>query len=205
MRHRRRYNTQTIQKKKRSTVSYPAYPKKKTSFSKLFRNFILLIVLAGIIYAGTAYLYPLLTSLWPESDDSEILAEENDTRQFPVEEEPEPAAEYRTPIPEMIQVEVLNGCGESGIAKFLADKLREANYDVVNMGNYIEGGKPKWDVEQTRLVDQIGQIDQARKLGDAMGVDYSRVETYENPSPIADITIIIGKDYASLEIFKDRQ
>jgi hypothetical protein len=204
LRHRRRYNTQTIQKKKRSTVSYPAYPKKKNASSKVFSYFVILVVLAGLTYVGTVYVIPWLTDLWPDTIGTETSGKQTDKPQFPVEEEPEPVTEYRTPIPEMIQVEVLNGCGESGIAKFLADKLREANYDVVNMGNYIEGGKPKWDVELTRLIDQIGHLDKARKLGEVMGVDYAQVETFENPSPIADITIIIGKDYSTLKIFKDR-
>jgi hypothetical protein len=73
------------------------------------------------------------------------------------------------------------------------------------MGNYIENGKPKWDVEQTRLIDQIGKLEQTRRLGELIGVEYAQIETYENPSPIADITVIIGKDYNTLSIFQDRQ
>lgn len=151
------------------------------------------------------FVYPSIIALWPQENAE--LTEQSSVEQpkIPVEEESANDMAIQPPVREKTQVEVLNGCGEQGIAKFLADKLKDMNYDVVNMGNYIENGKPKWDVEQTRLIDQIGQLDQTRELGKVMGVDYAQIESYENPSPIADITIIIGEDYSSLAIFQDRQ
>ena len=38
---------------------------------------------------------------------------------------------------EIIQVEVLNGCGVKGLADRFTDYLRQNNVDVVNIKNYI--------------------------------------------------------------------
>jgi len=203
LRNRRRYTTQTIQRKKRSSVSSPAYPRKTKSSSSFFRFFILLIFIVALVYLGIKYIYPVYLEFASQVDSTAANIAEESGPDFPVEDNTLPITEYRTPIPEKVQVEVLNGCGESGIAKFLADRLRASNYDVVNMGNYIKNGKTNWEVEKTQLIDQIGLIEQARNLGELMGVDYAQVETFENPSPIADITIVIGKDYAGLNIFED--
>lgn len=107
-----------------------------------------------------------------------------------------------TPIEKKIQLEILNGCGESGVAKQLANLLKDKKYDIVNSGNYMEKGNTNWNVEETRIIDQLGNQQNARVLADIMGVLYSNVETYENVSPIADLTIIIGKDYKTLAIFQ---
>ncbi len=37
----------------------------------------------------------------------------------------------------IVQLEVLNGCGTSGIADKFTDYLRKQNFDVVQIGNYI--------------------------------------------------------------------
>lgn len=206
MRHRRRYTTQTLQKKKRPTVTLPAYQPQRRTSSRFLKILFYLLLIALIVYAGIEYLYPPMAELWSELMATEVVQEEVQQKpEFPVQNDPAPSTDYLTPIPELIQVEVLNGCGGQGIAKFLSDQLRKYNYDVINSGNYLEGGKLKWDVEKTRLIDQIGNIEQARKLGELMGIDYAQVESFENPSPIADITIVIGKDYSSLTIFKENQ
>jgi len=109
------------------------------------------------------------------------------------------------PVQKRIQVEVLNGCGESGIAKRIADKLKKLNYDVVNSGNYLEKGKENFNVPTTRIIDQIKSRDnyeRARELAAAMGVDPKHIESFENPAPIADLTIVIGKDFEQLSIYK---
>ncbi len=118
------------------------------------------------------------------------------------QEESEP---YYSPVQRQIQLEILNGCGVKGVADRLTKLLRKHNYDVVNKGNYLNKGKVNWNVAETRIIDQIGKVDNARQLADAMGVLYSNVESYENPSPIADITIIIGKDYKTLPIFNHQE
>ncbi|RMH61381.1 MAG: LytR family transcriptional regulator [Calditrichaeota bacterium] len=118
---------------------------------------------------------------------------------------PASAPETISPVRREIQLEILNGCGAKGVADQLTRLLRKQKYDIVNKGNYLKKGKVYWNVAETRIIDQIGNVDNARELADIMGVLYSNVESYENPSPIADITIIIGKDYKTLPIFNTRE
>lgn len=111
-------------------------------------------------------------------------------------------SQYYSPIEKKIQVEILNGCGESGVAKKLSSFLNKTKYDIVNSGNYIQNGKINWDVNETKIIDQINRQEDARELADLMGILYSNVEIFDNPSPIADITIVVGKDYKTLSIFQ---
>ena len=100
---------------------------------------------------------------------------------------------------------MLNGCGEQGIAKILGNRLVKKEYDVVNSGNYIENGKRNFTVEQTKIIDQLKtpkNLAKAKELATFMGIQSSFVESFENPSPIADITIVIGKDFKTLPVFK---
>jgi hypothetical protein len=117
---------------------------------------------------------------------------------------PEPQPQL-TPLQTKIQVEVLNGCGEQGIAKILADRLVKNNYDVVNSGNYIEKGKTFFNVPKTKIIDQLKtaeNLTRAKDLANLIGISQHLVESYENPAPIADISIVIGKDFKTLPIFK---
>ncbi len=111
-----------------------------------------------------------------------------------------------TPIQKKIQVEVLNGCGEQGIAKILAERLIKNNYDVVNSGNYLDKrGKTNFNVTETKIIDQLKtaeNLTRAKDLADLIGISHHLVESYENPAPIADISIVIGKDFKTLPIFK---
>jgi len=207
LRHRRRLNTQTI-RKKRPTGTHPKLQsvKKKSSVGKFFKFLFYLLILAGLGYLGYTYLLPVL-----KLPSAEISGTETANPQaFPAEENTEPQTISETqpqlsPIKKKIQVEVLNGCGEQGIAKILGDRLINKEYDVVNSGNYIENGKTNFTVEQTKIIDQLNtpkNLAKAKDLAAFMGIQSSFVESFENPSPIADITIVIGKDFKTIPVFK---
>lgn len=105
------------------------------------------------------------------------------------------------------QVEILNGCGQQGVAKTLADKLKKLKYDVVNTGNYLKRGKPYFKVSKTRMIDQLNTKKSRKKcleLAKQIGIPAKQVQSFSNPNPIADITIIIGQDYKQLPIFKGK-
>ncbi len=166
--------------------------------------------------AGSAFLLfmdmiplPALDHLWGNNKQTSVS--EKTDKAAPSEQQPalpmeqEETEPYYSPVQRQIQLEILNGCGAKGVADQLTKLLRKHNYDVVNKGNYLKKGKVNWNVAETRIIDQIGKVDNARQLADAMGVLYSNVESYENPSPIADITIIIGKDYKTLPIFNHQE
>lgn len=207
MRHRRRLNTQTIRKKQQpGAYTQMRRPQPSRSAGSVFKIFFYIIIFAALIYAGYSYRETLTGLLKPATEP----VTESFTTQYPVEETvPEQTSENEeqvfSPIQKKIQVEVLNGCGEQGIAKILGDRLIVRNYDVVNSGNYIENGKTTFDVPETKIIDQLKtteNISRSKELAVFIGISTTLVESFENPSPIADITIVIGKDFKTLPVFK---
>ena len=92
----------------------------------------------------------------------------------------------------MIQVEVLNGCGKSGIADKFTELLRKNNFDVVNTGNY-----KSYDVNYSILIDRTGNLQNALKLADLLNIDHKNVIQQINKNYFLDVTLIVGKDYNS--------
>jgi len=94
---------------------------------------------------------------------------------------------------EIIQVEVLNGCGVSGVGDTFTDFLRSSKIDVVNTDNYVS-----FDVDETIVIDRIGNMANARKVAELLGIKPDRAVNQLNSDYFVDVTIIIGKDYFSL-------
>ncbi|MBN1638257.1 MAG: LytR C-terminal domain-containing protein [Ignavibacteriales bacterium] len=100
-------------------------------------------------------------------------------------------------VEDIIQVEVLNGCGVSGLADRFTDYLRNNNFDVVNYGNY-----KVFDVKESMVIDRIGNIANANYTAKVLGIDKSNVITQINIDYFTDVTVIIGKDYNKLKPFQ---
>ena len=205
MRHRRRNNTQTILRKSTTNQTRFISPKKKRSKKPLVYT-LFFVVLVSAVFFYRSEIAAVVDSFTKSSGPatSSIAPVEK-----PTSEEPEiPTSDkteqqqYYSPIEKKIQLEILNGCGDSGVAKKLSSVLKKSKYDIVNSGNYMERGKINWNVEETKIISQTHNPQKARDLADLMGILYSNVEEFENPSPIADITIVIGKDYKTLAIFQ---
>lgn len=94
---------------------------------------------------------------------------------------------------EIIQVEVLNGCGVTGVADRFTDYLRANDFDVVNIGNYIS-----FDIDETMVIDRIGNLANAKKIAESLNVNSKNVLTQINNSYLLDVSVIIGKDYFKL-------
>ncbi len=204
MKHRRRlHHTQTV-KRRQHTQTRKAFtpPKKKSRFPVVF---LIVIAIGAVAYLFQSGIVPLPEIPFLTDSRAQTTDRPEAKPKIPTEEKPAQKQVPRSPLQRQIQLEILNGCGKKGIADKLARLLRKKNYDVVNKGNFLRNGKTDWNVAETRIIDQIGQVDNARELADAMGVLYSNVESYENPSPIADITIIIGKDFKTLPIFNPQE
>ena len=208
MRHRRRLTTQTIQRKN-STGTFQAIQKPQKS--KVGKYFLILLILASIVTAGIIY-KDEISGLLPLDNISFLSDEDNSTeintelQQLPVEDEVKEEQIPYTPIQKRIQIEVLNGCGIPGIAKKFEAYLKKHNYDVVNRGNYLERGKNNFKVTHTKIIDQLKSsenIARANELADLLGIDQNLIESFENPSPIADLTLIIGKDQNQLTLMED--
>lgn len=100
-----------------------------------------------------------------------------------------------TQVPsEIIQVEVLNGCGVSGVADRFKDYLRKNGFDVVNVDNYIQ-----FDIEETMVIDRIGNLANAKEVANSLGVKPEGVFPQLNNDYFVDVSVVIGRDYYKLK------
>lgn len=103
------------------------------------------------------------------------------------------ADESEGKISEIIQVEVLNGCGASGIADRFTEYLRTHGCDVVSSSNYSQ-----FDVQKTIVIDRIGNPANAKYIADLLGV--KNIITQINKEYFLDVSVIIGNDYRKLKV-----
>lgn len=98
---------------------------------------------------------------------------------------------------EIIQIEVLNGCGVSGLADRVTYFLRDKGFDVVNKGNYIQ-----FDIEKTMVIDRIGNQANAKEVARELGVNPNSIITQINEDYFLDVSVILGSDYYKLTPLK---
>jgi len=142
------------------------YKKPNTTIIKLFLNISILILSLAIIFLGYSLLSKI-KAIYSQAETSDSLLQS-----------------------EVIQVEVLNGCGVSGIADKFMDILREKKFDVVNLGNYRS-----FDIYKTIVIDRSGKIKNAEYLAEVIGIDKWNVIQQKNKNYFLDVSLIIGKDY----------
>ena len=92
-----------------------------------------------------------------------------------------------------IRIEVLNGCGKSGVAEKLTDYLRSSGFDVVNLGNYRS-----FEINNSILIGRNQKIQNAEKVAAAVGLKKESVIQQVNPDYMLDVTFVLGKDYKNL-------
>jgi hypothetical protein len=98
---------------------------------------------------------------------------------------------------EIIQLDVLNGCGVSGVAQKFTDFLRKRNYDVVQSSNY-----KTFDVQESIVIDRLGDLEAARRVAYALGVDEKNVVQLINTDYYLNVSVVIGHDYKKLKPFQ---
>lgn len=96
-------------------------------------------------------------------------------------------------VTNIIQLEVLNGCGVSGMATRYTDRIREFGFDVVETGNFDH-----FNVEHSFILSRSGSIENAHRVAQAIGVDKERVIIEESSDFYLDVTLVIGADYKNL-------
>lgn len=94
---------------------------------------------------------------------------------------------------DIVQLEVLNGCGVLGVADKFTEYLRKKNFDVVQVGNYIS-----FDIDKTLIIDRTGNVANAEKVAGFLGIDESSIIQQINNDYFLDVTLVIGKDYGQL-------
>jgi hypothetical protein len=97
----------------------------------------------------------------------------------------------------VIQVDVLNGCGDGGMASRCTAYLRARGFDVVEMRNY-----KTFDLEKSFVIDRAGDRENAERVAYALGVEKYSVIQQINEDYYVDVSVVIGKDYRSLRPFE---
>lgn len=96
-----------------------------------------------------------------------------------------------------IKVEVLNGCGEKGLAAKISDFLRTEHIDVVRSEN-----ADNFDYERTILIQRSDNLFNLKTTAKALNFDINdeaRVIIRPRSTADVDLTLILGKDYRSVK------
>jgi hypothetical protein len=98
---------------------------------------------------------------------------------------------------DIIQVEVLNGCGVGGIGDKFTNFLRTNSFDVVNIGNYYS-----FDIDESLVIDRTGNMANAYKVAKALRIKNENVIQQLNKDYFLDVSIVVGRDYFNLTPYK---
>lgn len=197
MRRKRRQSTQITRKKsiQESAVTSYVPPPKSGGNGRKVLYFIITIALLAVV---SDYLYDLSFIDERSPNSEQVVNNENesiatgDSSDQPLSQEEPPPFEHK------IQIEILNGCGKTGVAKIFQRYLRDQGFDVVNTENYVKNGKVFWQLEKSFVIDQIGVESQAKLVAKSLGIPIEYVESRQNPNAIYDVSVVIGKDYKKL-------
>lgn len=98
--------------------------------------------------------------------------------------------------PQVVRVQVLNGCGMPGVAKKIADELRTAGnvgfeFDVVDQGNFAT-----FDVDETLVIDRGSSSEAAQEIASMYGLPRDRVVRQPLAENFLDVEVsfLLGKD-----------
>ena len=95
-----------------------------------------------------------------------------------------------------VEVEILNGCGEPGLAAKFSDLLRKKQVDVVRSEN-----ADHFEYAKTILIQRNENVKGMKFVAAALGFDIENKEqiiTSVDPNIDVDLTLIIGKDYHTI-------
>lgn len=98
-------------------------------------------------------------------------------------------------IGNVIQLEVLNGCGISGLANQFTSVLRRNGFDVVETGNF-----DNFDMQETIVISRTFDMENARRVAGALGVHEKNILVEASDDFYLDATVVIGSDYESLNL-----
>jgi hypothetical protein len=99
---------------------------------------------------------------------------------------------------DIVQVEVLNGCGAPGVAAAATRFLRAHHFDVVASGNYVDFAQP-----HSLVIDRVGNREAALGVAAILGIDEAYIREEIGPDFFVDASVVIGRDYETLRPFED--
>lgn len=98
-------------------------------------------------------------------------------------------------ISNIIQLEVLNGCGVPGLANEFTSVLRKNGFDVVETGNF-----KNFDMKNTVVIARTFDTENAKRVANALGISEEHVFIEASEDFYLDATVVIGSDYESLKL-----
>ena len=98
-------------------------------------------------------------------------------------------------ISNIIQLEVLNGCGVPGLANEFTSVLRKNGFDVVETGNF-----KNFDMQNTVVIARTFDTENAKRVASALGIAEEHVFIEASEDFYLDATVVIGSDYESLNL-----
>ena len=119
-----------------------------------------------------------------------VVTEEEIT-QPPVTQEQE-LEDIRSFVDDPIRIQILNGCGAPGIARRVANCMRNKGYDVRETGNAT-----RFNYSKSQVICRVDDASLARLTADDLGV----AEISVDPDPTlvdVEVTIILGNDHNTL-------
>jgi hypothetical protein len=96
---------------------------------------------------------------------------------------------------EAVRVEVLNGCGAPQIAARLTRRARELGLDVIDQGN-----AETFAFRESMVIDRSGNMDRASAVANLLGIPICVQQITHDPSVLAEVSVIIGRDYEKLAL-----
>ena len=152
-----------------------------------------------LMLALSVLVLTFIWSFWNRHTNNRAVAEEmRYYAEIPEEATPETLiASKKYPN---VSVEILNGCGISGVAALFKDIVHEKTFDVLNTENAAHFG-----YDNTLIIARTDNVDAAFKLAEELGISRDRVSIEPDASLSIDITMIIGQDYKSVPAFKDKK
>ena len=92
-----------------------------------------------------------------------------------------------------VKVEVLNGCGVDGMARTVANRLRDTGFDVMTLDN-----ADRFDYPESIVIDRLGAPQDADRVAEALGISNRIQQIVPDPFRIESVTVIIGRDFGRI-------
>ena len=94
------------------------------------------------------------------------------------------------------EIEVLNGCGETGVANLFTKFLRSEGYDVIEIKN-----ADNFKYKETIILFHNKEIqEKAKVLSEILDINQDNIKF--NKNSVWDLSLIIGSDYNNLTSFE---
>lgn len=96
-----------------------------------------------------------------------------------------------------VQIQVLNGCGDKGIADLYATYLRDNNFDVIDYKN-----ADNFNHTVSHIIVHNNNL-LVEDIADLLFIQPSNIDYVFDENIFYDLTLIVGRDYKNLDSFDD--